>query len=540
MLSEDQGGLAYFAEYKYPCEVNCGEYQRLMLQGLDRMGKSSVIICGLARSIAGILPRTIARIERLGSMFREYRVIVVENDSCDSTATDLNIWASKNSRVNIISFKENLKHHPQNRSCERTLRLASLRNIYLNACSQLHSEFVIILDTDLEIGWSYEGIANTFGHSNWDVVGSNSITFRSRRTVGGDVIREPYYYDTWAFRKKRNYSFMLLEEEMLDVLPPRGSPLIPCHSCFGGLAIYSSQSLLKARYAGGDCEHVRLHEDLRSDGFNRIYLNPSQITVYDEKNPRISCISIIEELNENLKFAVDDFINQTYMDRELILVANVSNNLSTKHLSDNAFPYLNPVTLPEWAYDTACDHGIKAANGSITCEWNLSLRHHPSHLEEQLRAFHLRRGEACYLCGMFIYLYERNEVYCWCQAKEVIGNFDTDSMSYSSPMAYRHVASRLLTPSLRKNGRLQGRRKMGGADLEGRPRIVIPPLGGVWLTMQRVATADRNKLDHAFKNALSKAFILENKSDFNKVLRVYGLEPGTKVLGSDGFAFNIH
>jgi hypothetical protein len=34
------------------------------------------------------------------------------------------------------------------------------------------------------------------------------------------------------------------------------------------------------RYGGDDCEHVVLHRQLRDRGFDRQFLNPSQIVLY--------------------------------------------------------------------------------------------------------------------------------------------------------------------------------------------------------------------------------------------------------------------
>jgi hypothetical protein len=57
---------------------------------------------------------------------------------------------------------------------------------------------------------------------------------------------------------------------------------IEVDSAFGGLAIYKSYTLLEARYAGksesGDviCEHVPLHDNIRSQGY-RIFINPKLI-----------------------------------------------------------------------------------------------------------------------------------------------------------------------------------------------------------------------------------------------------------------------
>lgn len=60
----------------------------------------------------------------------------------------------------------------------------------------------------------------------------------------------------------------------------RGEPLVPVWSCFGGLGIYRTECLSAASYEGSDCEHVTLHRMLRERGYDRLFLNPSQIVLY--------------------------------------------------------------------------------------------------------------------------------------------------------------------------------------------------------------------------------------------------------------------
>ena len=67
------------------------------------MRDQRVVIAGLARNIAAILPKTVARVERLGSCFRDYRVVVYENDSSDGTLAQLQQWQSRNPRVALLS-----------------------------------------------------------------------------------------------------------------------------------------------------------------------------------------------------------------------------------------------------------------------------------------------------------------------------------------------------------------------------------------------------------------------------------------------------
>jgi hypothetical protein len=63
----------------------------------------------------------------------------------------------------------------------------------------------------------------------------------------------------------------------------RGEPLQPVYSCFGGLGVYRMRAFLSSRYAGSDCEHVALHRGMREAGFDRLFLNPSQLVFYGRK-----------------------------------------------------------------------------------------------------------------------------------------------------------------------------------------------------------------------------------------------------------------
>src|SRR3569832_512122 len=88
------------ANFPPPGELQA-EYERRVLLGRQRMSSSTAVISGLARNVAGILPRTIARIKQIGAMFANYRVVLYENDSHDDTPRLLSDWAARNPRVHV-------------------------------------------------------------------------------------------------------------------------------------------------------------------------------------------------------------------------------------------------------------------------------------------------------------------------------------------------------------------------------------------------------------------------------------------------------
>lgn len=271
--------LADFPEEAFSCRQEIlPDYTRRVERGRRAMRDRSVVICGLCRDVRIFLPRTAARIERLGEMFRDYRVVLFENDSVDATVDFLRAWQQQNPRVTVISEPQAAKKYSQVRCLERAAWMAWCRNQYRERAVNEFGEFddVIVVDTDLPGGWSYDGIAHTYGEDGWDFVGSNGLKHRIAPAAG-----QPAYlhFDIWAFHPAQGTAARkMVNHNDLDVR--RGDPLLPVESCFGGLGIYRMECMKAAQYAGGDCEHVILHEQLRRAGLGRMYLNPSQIALY--------------------------------------------------------------------------------------------------------------------------------------------------------------------------------------------------------------------------------------------------------------------
>ena len=275
--------LADFPEGWYPCRPEeKGQYFDRVRIGYQKMAQQEVVICGLARDVMQALPRTIARIERLGEKFKDYKVVVFENDSTDGTREMLQYWQKVNPRVVLLSEQLNTKKWAPVQDLARMEQMAAYRNRYLKHIrdQQYDFDYLIVFDLDIPLGFSYDGIAHSFSHDNWDVMGANGILVPPY----GDPIPNPIFYDAFAFRPKgENHSKGL---EAINALQfQRGEELVPVESVFGGLAIYRSAGILAgARYGGHDCEHVVLHQWLHDHGFDQQFLNPSQIILYSGRS----------------------------------------------------------------------------------------------------------------------------------------------------------------------------------------------------------------------------------------------------------------
>jgi hypothetical protein len=288
---------AVFPERRFSPHADGSEsYFAAVKSGRTAMRQARTVICGLARNIASHLPSTMARIERLGSMFADYRVLVYENDSIDATPAILNRWAETNQRVTAISQRRGKEQHGSVRCPKRGNDMAE----YRNRCQQIVADrwadfdYVCLLDMDLVGGFSYEGIAHSFGSQPWDAVGSYGIIYQRRKL---DLNRS-LHYDVWAFRHFGSYEELDGTEGNL-MSWQRGETLVPVYSCFGGLGLYRMPAWLSARYSGGDCEHVGLHRQMRARGYDRQYLNPSQIVLYGRKIKRFDrALLAVERMTE--------------------------------------------------------------------------------------------------------------------------------------------------------------------------------------------------------------------------------------------------
>lgn len=248
--------------------------------GTQEMKKHQVVFAGISRDNAAELPFVMRHVEYIGKFFADYRVIVFENDSSDGTKQILRFWRDANPKVHVASQD----FHNKKRLSIKFL--ADVRNIYLDLLQDKEYEgfdIVILLDMDMWYGFDVRGIQNSFSKiDKWDMVCSNGV----------DGI-EGLMYDLFAFRNEAFNDHMTVNKindkkyfrdhiaymyKAYDV----SSELMPVYSCFGGLAIYKRELFEGCYYDSEDedCEHVYLHQCMRSKHNARIFMNPAQLIRY--------------------------------------------------------------------------------------------------------------------------------------------------------------------------------------------------------------------------------------------------------------------
>ena len=277
----DFGG-AIFPEQAFPPAADGAEdYFAACRRGYALMATSRVVITGLARNVGTVLPLTIQRIENLARCFAETGVVVYENDSSDNTKLLLARWAATNRRVQAISEVRDDPVNPATRCLDRAARMA----LYRGRCRERvlerygHFDAVIVIDFDVQGGFSIDGIASSFGQPGWDFVGSNGLICR-RHALRMNVLRQ---YDTWALRFDHDLT-PLSTAAAAGMVWERGGPLVPVTSCFGGLGIYTMEAYRAGSYAGAELEHANFHRSLIALGHDRLFLNPSQLVIYGRRH----------------------------------------------------------------------------------------------------------------------------------------------------------------------------------------------------------------------------------------------------------------
>lgn len=264
-----------------PADAVADTYRATCARGRSRMAQLRVAVTGLARNLGHVLPATIRRIERLTSLFADARVIVYENDSTDDTKRLLRSWAAADRRVHVTLDDCRDPQNPSTRCLARAERMARYRErcqeVVLDRCGGFDA--VIVLDLDVAGGFSIEGVANSFGHDDWDFIGSNGLIYRRE----GLAINQLRQYDMWALRFDAALS-PLSSKCGCRYVYARGTPLVPVTSCFGGMGLYTLDAFRQGRYGAADCEHAIFHRRLIDAGHDRLFLNPSQILVYGRRH----------------------------------------------------------------------------------------------------------------------------------------------------------------------------------------------------------------------------------------------------------------
>jgi hypothetical protein len=284
----------------------------------EKISEKKAIFCGVVKNCARFFEDNKMEIERLGSLFSDYAVIIYENNSKDYTKLLYSNWAKQNNRVIFVSedlSEDYLKSYTPLIGDFRTELIARARNKTLDiASSHVFDDFdyVIMMDLDDYEPLNIEAFISTFENPlyDWDAVFANGsydlYSLKSNDFACGPELT------TWAFLQKELYYIGFKFASLL-----KRHNWYPVDSFFGGLGIYKREAILETRYTGK---------------FNSLYLN--KILAYNNLqniSERPQYKSCLREISDNFQKYYDFVVNNIMpKDGEIYTCEHILFNLALK------------------------------------------------------------------------------------------------------------------------------------------------------------------------------------------------------------------
>ena len=276
------------------------------------VNNSTLVVGILARDCITGLRNNIPLVEDLGRRFREYHVVVYENDSIDGTKECILQWARDNKHVIAISEelnqvtipKKSTKIAKPTKSEWRILKMAGFRNRLLEEVKNRFSpDFICFIDIDIE-SFTPSSIVKAIEEApeNWGALCASGHLYYSN--PDGSDYPANFQYDAYAFFPEGSvpeemgkiaitHKWHLISGWTAEELV-RQNKFASCRSAFNGLAVYKWDIIKKLHYSaiqnedlkklgGALCEHLSLHDGIISQGY-KVYITQVIEVVYLHKN----------------------------------------------------------------------------------------------------------------------------------------------------------------------------------------------------------------------------------------------------------------
>jgi hypothetical protein len=214
-------------------------------------------ICGPVKNCGPYLNKVFENIERIGSLFNDYKIVIYYDTSTDNTLDILKEYQKKNPRLLFY-----VNRNPVSKF--RTHRIAVARNYclkYIRENLNLYPYFIMMDFDDVNCkNVDVEPLRRSLNRPDWDGLSFNS---------------SPQYYDIWGlsiwpycfsynhFNDNYNYHGIIKDYVMRKLSNLKPGQLLPCISSFNGFSIYRTNKFLKTYYDGR----------VRSDLFPKEFIN---------------------------------------------------------------------------------------------------------------------------------------------------------------------------------------------------------------------------------------------------------------------------
>lgn len=201
-------------------------------------------ICGTVRNCGRYLNKVFENIEKIGSIFNDYKIILYYDISRDNTLNILKEYQKKNPKLLFYVNKIPTSQF-------RTHRLAKGRNFclkYVRDNRDLYPYFIMLDMDDVNCkNLNAEPLRKCLNRNDWDGLSFNT---------------NPCYYDIWGlsirpfcfsynhFDNNLKYHKIIANYVMNKLNKLEPGQLLPCISSFNGLSIYRTNKFLETYYDG--------------------------------------------------------------------------------------------------------------------------------------------------------------------------------------------------------------------------------------------------------------------------------------------------
>ena len=273
--------------------------------------ESTLVVGVLARDCVKSLRSNMKKVEELGSSFKDYHVIILENDSKDGTAEEVMAWSTNNPHV--IYLNERIEApkpllpvkcpHPE-KGALRIEKMVRLRNRVMDEVEKRFSPDVFcFIDIDIQ-DFSPASMVQAIEKApdEWGGLFANGIVYWD--APDGKVYPSPFQYDSFAYVAQgddylKRGDYVVTGEFHPQVayqmtLGLKIHDYLPCESAFNGIGIYRYEAIAGARYAIAQnealkaincslCEHIGFNKLVREKGYGIYVARDMKVIYHHEK-----------------------------------------------------------------------------------------------------------------------------------------------------------------------------------------------------------------------------------------------------------------
>jgi hypothetical protein len=265
------------------------------------MNNYKVVIVGCTKNNQKYITSHLLKLVQIGSQFKDYKIIIYENDSTDNTLEQLQVFKSGNENFDFIHETQVINKYSNFRNIDiRAAILTHGRNLLLNQVINKYSMYDYMIMTDMDnvlIDFNPQNIGEAFKHNvdEWDAITTNcTIKYYDiwalrisnniwKPEIHGKIWDRPIVHDCWR-QVLQNIHPSQCVDNYQKFIPPT-MPLIETESSFGGFGIYKISKIKNCKYNGfvynsdgtvkySQCEHVAFSADIRKNG-GKIFICPS-------------------------------------------------------------------------------------------------------------------------------------------------------------------------------------------------------------------------------------------------------------------------